>query len=65
VTNTEVDDVADRLCAVLGAEPGELTAAEREAAAELRRTRYEDPGWHAGPWAAVTPPEVEQLLGGA
>ena len=44
VTNTEVDDVADRLCAVLGAEPGELTAAEREAAAELRRTRYEDPG---------------------
>ena len=64
VTNTEVDDVADRLCAVLGAEPGELTAAEREAADELRRTRYDDPAWHAGPWAAVTPPEVEQLLGG-
>jgi lipoate-protein ligase A len=64
VANTEVDDVGDRLCAVLGAEPGELTAAEREAAEELRRTRYEDAGWHAGPWAAVTPREVEELLGG-
>jgi len=64
VANTEVDDVADRLCVALGAEPGELTAAEREAAEELRRTRYEDIGWHAGPWSAVTPREVEDLLGG-
>ena len=64
VANTDVDDVADRLCAALGASPGGLTAAERDAADELRRTRYEDAGWHAGPWAAVTPPEVEELLGG-
>jgi lipoate-protein ligase A len=64
VANTAVEDVADRLCAALGTRPGELTVAEREAAIELRRTRYEDAGWQAGPWAAVTPPEVEEVLGG-
>jgi lipoate-protein ligase A len=64
VANTDVADIADRLCAALGAEPGELTAAERDAAEELRRMRYEDAGWHAGPWGAVTPSEVKELLGG-
>jgi hypothetical protein len=64
VANTGVADIADRLCAELDAEPAELTPEEHAVAAELRGSRYEDPGWHAGPWAAATPPAVEAVLGG-
>ena len=46
-----------------GAEAGELTAAQAVAAAELVRTRYRDPAWHAGPWHDVTPPPVAAVLG--
>jgi hypothetical protein len=36
---------------------------ERELAAELRRARYADPDWHAGPWHDVTSGEVSAVLG--
>lgn len=37
---------------------------ERDRAAELRGGRYDDPAWHAGPWADVTPAAVTAILGG-
>ena len=37
--------------------------AELDRAAQLRRERYEDTAWHAGPWAPVTPPAVTAVLG--
>lgn len=46
-----------------GAESGRLAAAQAEKAAELVRTRYRDPAWHAGPWQDVTPPAVAAVLG--
>jgi lipoate-protein ligase A len=36
---------------------------ERRRAEELRRERYADPAWHAGPWHDVTPGEVSAVLG--
>lgn len=36
---------------------------ERELAGELRRARYADPAWHAGPWHDVTSEEVSAVLG--
>jgi lipoate-protein ligase A len=39
------------------------SARERELAGELRRGRYADPGWHAGPWHDVTSGEVSAVLG--
>ena len=43
-------------------EAGDPVVAAR--ASELRRTRYGDPDWHAGPWKAVIPAPVAALLGG-
>jgi lipoate-protein ligase A len=63
VANTGIEDVANLLCDVLGAEPGALTTGEQALAEELAATRYADQEWHAGPWAAVTPPGVRDLLG--
>jgi len=39
------------------------SARERELAGELRRARYSDPDWHAGPWHDVTSGEVSAVLG--
>jgi lipoate-protein ligase A len=39
------------------------SARERELAADLRRARYADPDWHAGPWHDVTSGEVSAVLG--
>jgi hypothetical protein len=36
---------------------------ERELADGLRRERYADAGWHAGPWHDVTSREVSAVLG--
>ena len=46
-----------------GARAGDLSAAERESAAELLRARYLDPAWHGGPWHDVTPDDVRSVLG--
>ncbi len=40
------------------------SAAERDHAERLLGERYLDPGWHAGPWAAVCDPDVTAVLGG-
>jgi lipoate-protein ligase A len=39
------------------------SARELELAAELRRERYADRSWHAGPWHDVTSGEVSAVLG--
>ncbi len=39
------------------------SARELELGAELRRGRYADPEWHAGPWHDVTSGEVGAVLG--
>ena len=39
------------------------SAHEQELAAELRRARYADRAWHAGPWHDVTSGEVSAVLG--
>ncbi len=63
-------DVAAAAAAVVGALAGpgadavELSPAHLRAAAELARTRYRDPAWHAGPWHDVTPAAVAAVLGG-
>lgn len=57
-------DAASAIVEALGGEPGELTRAEVDTAADLAATRYRDPAWHAGPWAAVTPSQVQKVLGG-
>ena len=36
---------------------------ELELAGELRRERYGDRAWHAGPWHDVTSEEVSAVLG--
>ncbi len=54
--------VVDALSAP-GAEHETLTAGESATAARLLRERYLDPGWHAGPWADVTPEAVRAVLG--
>ena len=37
---------------------------ELELAESLRRERYDDRAWHAGPWHDVTPEGVTSVLGG-
>lgn len=63
VCNTGAAQLEARLVEAVGAEVGESSPRERELADELRETRYADPAWHAGPWAAVTPPHVADVLG--
>jgi lipoate---protein ligase len=63
VCNVERDGVAEALAAAFGARPSRLSDAERRFAGELLAARYLDPGWHAGPWAGVTPAAVATLLG--
>jgi lipoate---protein ligase len=46
---------------VLEEEPSEH---ERGLVARLRRERYDDRAWHAGPWHDVTPEGVTSVLGG-
>ncbi|HYX87178.1 MAG TPA: hypothetical protein VE777_19590 [Gaiellales bacterium] len=48
-----------------GAAPEPPTEDELARAAGLRRERYDDRRWHAGPWHEVTPAAVEAVLGGA
>jgi lipoate-protein ligase A len=53
--------------AVLRAFEGAPAGLDAEAARrrdELERGRYASRAWHAGPWAAVTPPAVADVLGG-
>jgi len=40
------------------------SARERELVDTLRRERYDDRAWHAGPWHDVTSEEVTSVLGG-
>ena len=40
------------------------TPDELELAESLRRERYDDRAWHAGPWHDVTPERVTSVLGG-
>lgn len=63
----DVDSAAAAVAAALaapGARAADLTAAERESAAELLGARYLDQAWHAGPWHDVTPDDVGSVLGG-
>lgn len=48
-----------------GAAVGSPSPAECRTATELRSSRYHDPAWHAGSWAAVTPDAVAGVLGGS
>jgi lipoate-protein ligase A len=63
VANTGVEGLEQLLLDAFGAEPGELSVRERELVEELGDSRYRDPVWHAGPWAAVTPAAVSDVLG--
>jgi lipoate---protein ligase len=45
-------------------DPPAPSAAECDHAERLLGERYSDPGWHAGPWAAVCDPDVTAVLGG-
>jgi lipoate-protein ligase A len=68
VSNLDVP-MRDARTAVVAAFAGEEaveappSARERALAMELRRTRYADRAWHAGPWHDVTPGEVSAVLG--
>jgi lipoate-protein ligase A len=53
-----IEELAGRGASVCPPSPAEF-----ERAAALRRDRYDDPAWHAGPWAAVTPAAVAAVLG--
>jgi lipoate-protein ligase A len=46
-----------------GAAEGPPSPRELELAASLRRERYGDRDWHAGPWRDVTPENVRAVLG--
>jgi lipoate-protein ligase A len=62
----EVGVAADAVTAAFaapGARSDALSGAERETAAALLRDRYLDPAWHAGPWAEITPAEVQAVVG--
>jgi lipoate-protein ligase A len=63
VANTGVAQLEPLLVEAFGAAECEPGAAVTSAAVRLRRERYGDPAWHAGPWDAVTPPEVREVLG--
>jgi lipoate-protein ligase A len=63
VANTGVEGLEQLLVEAFAAEPEALSDRERELVAELGDSRYRDPVWHAGPWAAVTPAAVSDLLG--
>jgi lipoate-protein ligase A len=56
-------EAAAAVVTAFDAAPGELTSAERDAAANLAATRYRDPAWHVGHWGEVTPPSVRDVLG--
>ena len=61
--------MADARAAVIAAFAGDgaaeepPSARERDLADGLRRERYADPAWHAGPWHDVTSGEVSAVLG--
>jgi lipoate-protein ligase A len=61
--------MADARAAVIAALAGDgaveepASARERELADGLRRERYTDVAWHAGPWHDVTSGEVSAVLG--
>jgi lipoate---protein ligase len=61
--------MADARAAVVAAFAGDgaaeepPSARERDLADGLRRERYADAGWHAGPWHDVTSGEVSAVLG--
>lgn len=62
----DVDSATQAVVSALaapGARAGDLSADERESAAELLRARYLDPAWHGGPWHDVTPDDVHSVLG--
>lgn len=46
-----------------GAEPAPLPPALAAAAARIAAQKYHGPAWHAGPWDALTPPDVRAVLG--
>jgi lipoate---protein ligase len=62
-----IGDGSERAQAIVdtfGGVPGELTRDELATAESLAASRYRDRAWHAGHWAAVTPEDVLQVLGG-
>jgi lipoate-protein ligase A len=63
VTNTGVGELEPMLLAAFGATIAPAQELLMETAAELRRQRYDDPAWHAGPWAAATSAELQRILG--
>ncbi len=63
VANTGIEELEPVLVRAFGAEQAPLPEPVAEQAKRLAAERYADREWHAGPWAAVTPPDVGRLLG--
>jgi lipoate-protein ligase A len=53
----------DVVLEAFGAERTPLPAALATEAANIAAGKYHDPAWHAGPWDALTPPDVRAVLG--